>query len=362
MKTAPCRPRDDKGWVFIAVLVMVTAASIIGLALTLVWVRYHRMVARHAEKQELVQLANAYRAHVMQSTAIPHPTSFVQVVRSRVEKPHAAIQMNRQGNPRIIIEDPDVGVGPGGTNKLPFAQGQHGSRVTSSPRLLIISSLGRPLPNLVTGAALTSEQFNNLWNAARGQIPAGWNWDGNPDDLLIERVQAGDLFVSVTLRYYQDTPPHRGLYLVSSDPVSTNLPSLLPTTPLTNSFLRGTYLSLHGTNGALQFREILQESGLTYTCQDGMWRLGQGVRGNRIGPVVRHPTPEEFADALGAFLDMGVAVWPDNTSATKQDMVRAITNFLAMGAYDNQSAQMSAAQSALIDAWVAFTGAQINKP
>jgi hypothetical protein len=81
-----------------------------------------------------------------------------------------------------------------------------------------------------------------------------------------------------------------------------------------------------------------------------------------MGPVIRHPTPEEFADVLGAFLDSGVSLWPDNDSATKQDLVSAITDFLTTGAYNNDSPQMSAAQAALIDIWVAFTGAQPNKP
>ncbi len=354
---------DRGGWLLVAVLIAVVVLCTLALALAPAWIRYFAMEARSKEGQEMRDLQKAFRDGIVDDSRIPAPTGFVAVVRGRAGKSDQGVQFNPVGRQRVILADPEVSLGPGGTNTLPFNQGQTGSAPPRNGRLLVISSMGKDLPaNIVTGANLTAAQFSNLWNAPHGRKPADWNWDGDPLDLCIERLQLSDLFVTVTLRYYADSPEHRGRYLVSSDPGATNAPALLPSPAFTNAFLRGTYLSLHGTNGSLQFRQILQDSSLTYTCQDGIWRQGQGTRGTRVGPVIRHPTPEEFADALEAFLDSQVALWPDNSGATKADMFSAITNFLATGAYANQGQHMSSAQNDLIDVWVSFTGAQPNKP
>ena len=344
------------------VLVVVTAISIAGLALAVTWIRQHRMAGRDAERLELAAIAMALRTHAAEEGSIPHPTNLAQTLAARLSLPENRIRTNRQARPRVVIEDPDLALGPSGIGRLPFVQGVTGSRTPTNARLVILSSMGRPLPaGLTSGAALTTAQFSNLWNAADGRKPADWVWDGDADDLCLQRVALSDLFVTVTLRYREDAPQHRGRYLASAAP-TTNGHTILAFTPATNTYLRGTLLSLFGTNGTLQFRDVLQENGRVYTCQDGVWRLGEGSSGSRIGPVVRHPSPEEFADALAAFMDPDVALWPNNTGTTKADLFSAITNFLAVGAYNNQGSAMDAAQQALIDGWVDFTGAQPNKP
>ncbi|MCB1129210.1 MAG: hypothetical protein KDM81_22110, partial [Verrucomicrobiae bacterium] len=249
-----------------------------------------------------------------------------------------------------------------------YGQTMTGSAAPRNPRLLVLSSAGSSLPtNLVSGVALTTNQFNNLWSTAQGEVPADWNWNGNPDDLCIQRVDFGDLFVALTLRYYADEPQHYGRYTLDSRESTTNLTALLPyvsgQNPVFSPFvIRGTYLSLYGTNGVLQFRDIIQDNATIYTCRDGVWYRGLGRSGSRVGPAIRHPTPEEFADALAAFLSPEVPLWPDNGGATKSDMEAAIMNFLTVGATDNQGNAMNDAQEALIDAWVEFTGANPNKP
>lgn len=355
--------RQQGGWVFIGVLVLVVVLCTVALAMAPAWTRYYGVKERQLERSALAVIESSFKSHVTDSGTIPAATNLIPVILNRAGKSLNQGLFNRQGKSRVILVDPEFGVGAAGNEALPFNQGQGGTSAKRGARLLVISSLGQTLPNhLVSGAALTSAQFSNIWNAAQGQVPAGWNWQGNPDDLCIQRVHLGELFVTVTLRYHSDQPAHRGLYSIGSEPGTTNAATLLPANPFTAQFLRSTYLSLFGTNGALQFRDVLQEDGMVYTCQNGIWRQGEGTRGSRLGPVIRHPTPEEFADAIDAFMDSQVALWPENTSSTKADMFRAITNFLAVGAYNNQSGAMSAAQNVLIDRWVDFTGANPNKP
>ncbi|MCB1128554.1 MAG: hypothetical protein KDM81_18810 [Verrucomicrobiae bacterium] len=115
----------------------------------------------------------------------------------------------------------------------------------------------------------------------------------------------------------------------------------------------------HSTAGG---SDILQDSDAVYTCRNGIWYRGTGYFGSRVGPTVRHPTPEEFVDALMSFMNPQVPVWSENLESSKQELLAAIANFLSVGAYDNQSGAMSEAQQDMIDAWVDFTGANPNKP
>lgn len=355
--------RTDRGWLVLGLLLLLAVAATLALAVGAVWVRRYDRATRKAEEQVLAEMRTSLTRHVMDVGSIPAPAEVLPAVSARSGRSLAQLLGNVRGGGRVVIADPNLRLGPVGIGGLPYAQGQLGSALPQSPRLVILSSLGHPLPtNLVTGGVLTTAQFNSFWNCAQGQRPSGLAWDGDPDDLLVQRVHLEDLFAKVTLQYYSAAAVDQGKYVVSSESANAGSPAALISSPFSAYYLRGTYLALYGPNGALQFRDVLQESDLVYTCQNGIWRRGQGNRGSRVGPVVRHPTPEEFADALEFFLMDEVTLWPNNTTASKQDMLLAITNFLAVGAYNNQGASMATAQSTLINRWVSFTGAQPNKP
>ena len=349
----------------LAVILMVFVVVTLAGAAALVWIRHYDRAARHDEKRTLAEIERALRHEVMDSGLIPEPTNVLRTVASLTGQSDAQVEFNPRGNPRVVLADPGLGIGPLGFEGLPYRQSVSGARLPRNPRLVLLSSTGSELPtNMVSGATLTTSQFANLWTTAQGQTPADWNWNGDPDDLCIRPLHLDDLFVQVTLRYYTNAPQHHGKYTLDSRGITTNAPTLLPLPelPFSPYVIRGTYLSLYGTNDVVQFRDMLQEDAITYTCRNGVWYRGSGRLGNRVGPVIRHPTPEEFADGLMAFLSPQIPNWSQNTRASKSDLETAIVNFLTLGAQDNQSAAMAAAQQALIDALVAFTGAQPNKP
>jgi hypothetical protein len=357
--------RNVGGWLLLGVLVLTAAAAAVALAVSLVWVRYHDLGAHEAEKQALSDIAAGLRGYAMDTGLIPAPATVLPVVAARSGVALSQMQANRRGNPRVIIADPDIGLGPSGTGSLPYTQGQTGSRFPRNPRLVMLSSLGRALPStFIEGATLTTAQFSNIWSAAQGQKPAGWEWTGSPNDLCIGRVHFGDLFVSLVLKYYTTNTTDRGRYAVASDRFVTNTPATLAATSVTNSYLRGSYLFLYspGSTVTPQFADILQEDNLTYTCQNGVWRRGEGVGANRVGAVIRHPTPEEFADAVLMFMDPETTLWPNNTESTKDQLLYAVLNFLGKGATNNLGEAMSDAQELMIDRWVQFTGAGPNSP
>ncbi|MCB1128553.1 MAG: hypothetical protein KDM81_18805, partial [Verrucomicrobiae bacterium] len=215
-----------------------------------------------------------------------------------------------------------------------------------------------------SGATLTETQFDNLWNTVQGETPADWNWNGNAQDLCIQRVHLRNLFVRLTLQYYADQSQHYGRYTLDRSESSTNAPVEIPERDeaFTAYVVRGSCLGLYGTDGNLQFRDILQDGEVVYTCRDGIWYRGTGYFGTRVGPTVRHPSPEEFVDALMAFMDPQVPVRPENILTSKEDLLAAIINYLSVGAYDNQSFAFGEARQALIDALANFTGSSTENP
>ena len=352
----------------LAVILMVFVVATLAGAAALVWIRHYDRTARHDEKSTLAEIERTLRHEVMEAGWIPRPADVLRTVASLTGRSEAQLTINPRGNPRVVLADPGLGIGPLGFEGLSYTQRVSGATLPRNPRLVLLSSTGDELPaNMVSGATLTTTQFANLWTTAQGQTPADWNWNGDPDDLCIRPLHLDDLFVQVTLRYYTNAPQHHGKYTLDSRGITTNAPTLLPLPelPFSPYVIRGTYLSLYGTNDVLQFRDMMQDNNLTnltYTCRNGVWERGLGGFDKRVGPVIRHPTPEEFADGLLAFLDPKIPLWDQNPGSTKSDLETAIVNFLTLGAQDNQSAAMAAAQQALIDVLVDFTGAPPNKP
>ncbi len=348
----------------LVVLVSLAVVTTLGTAVTMVLLRHYDRLAWQEERSVMAQVHRAVREHVMDTTSIPAPGDLLSSVASRAGLSASQATANARGIQRVVLVEPGFGLGPTGTQGPPFRQGMSGSRLPQNPRLLLLSSAGESLPtNFVTGATLTASQFSNLWVTAQGQVPAGWTWAGRADDLCVERVHLADLFVRVTLRYHTTASEHQGRYTLDSQGFTTNAPALLPgLTNFSPYVVRGTFLSLYGTNNVLQVRDVLQEDDVIYTCRNGVWHRGLGTFGSRVGPVIRHPTPQEFADGLMSFMSPEVPRWSQNTTTTKAQLESAIINFLTVGAYSNQTSSMGTAQKAMIDAWVAFTGANPNKP
>lgn len=359
------RNLGERGVALLFVILLVVVVSILGGAAALAWIRYHDFAAREDEKAALARIDQLFRGQVMEAAAIPAPTNLLSVVAAVAGESLDRTVDNPRGNERVVLADPGLTLGPLGLSKLPYSQTMAASIAPRNPRLLLLSSAGSPLPaDLVSGTTLGAGQFSNLWSAAQGRAPVDWDWNGNPADLCFQRISFGDLFVELTLRYYEDEPQHRGMYTLDNQHALTSLPALLPNGA--DSFapfiVRGTYLSLYGANGVLQFRDIIRDNAIVYTCRNGIWYRGFGRIGSRVGAVIRHPTPEQFVDGLAAFLDPGIPLWPQNTTTSKDEMEAAILNFLALGVSDNQSSAMSVAQETLIDAWVEFNGATPNAP
>src|SRR5204862_4397289 len=96
--------------------------------------------------------------------------------------------------------DPNLSIAGAG---LPYTQTSAGSlNVPSSPRVMILSSTGSPLPAGISSGVATAADFTNTWDSADGTVPSApafAGWSGSGDDLKIQRITLPPLFVRLLL-------------------------------------------------------------------------------------------------------------------------------------------------------------------
>src|SRR5207248_1245007 len=99
------------------------------------------------------------------------------------------------------------------SSALPYNQTMFGSVVTNnsgvlvpplSPRLMILSSIGRGVPGGIANGVPSSTNFNAIWdwNDAGGTVPSApafAGWPGSGEDLKIQRINLSPLFVRLVL-------------------------------------------------------------------------------------------------------------------------------------------------------------------
>ncbi len=284
MNAHPRSPTPHPGSPGVTLIEMVgvlAALTIIGLILVPVLVEGYDRFARDRESTALARIATGLESHIQRNQTIPDGTGFAPAVAAQLGWQTASVLTNDRRLPRIYLIDPAV------TNVLPipFNQSPFGVTNTIPPGLgvIILSSISTPLPpGLSSGVAASSAAFQNIWNAPDNTIPAGWTWKGRGEDLRVQRVTLGTLFVPIVLNYdtYTVALTNQGRFTIGNS--TTNV---LPTSPsYVASFLRGSLLGLHhhaGTTGTLQVLETIHEP-LSFVYERDAWRgalfLGRGMR------------------------------------------------------------------------------------
>lgn len=292
-----------------------------------VMIRVSDQMALTAEQQEMKGLVEGLKAHVLRNHNIPFTNGIAAAIGAEIGMQPDRVMANARGLRRVYLLDPAI------TNTLsvPFNQSWTGIP-NDLPRLLgamVISSISRELPtNLVSGFAASSEAFSNLWYAVDGTMPSGWHWNGNPDDLTMERLNLRELFVEVTLNYdtWTASVTNRGRFTVDHSTTNT-LPG---TVVYTSHYLAGTVLGLHshiGSTDTLQSSEVLQDSA-SYIYEVDTWR-------GRLftGPSVRLLDGTDLQAVHNAFL---MSPWNDHAKGSPavtqadvvDDMIDYMVNYL----------------------------------
>lgn len=264
MKTLSLLPRraatgPRRAFSMIEMLGVLVIIVILALALLPALIKQADITARDLEATNQRALADGLQTCVLKTRTVPAPATMAADIAAQLGWLVSDVATNARGYTRYFIADPALRLGTS-NGTLPYVQGTNGSIQPINPRVMILSSMGQDLPATVTsGPATNATVFEQIWASADGVAPsealAGvCRWD----DVVIQRQNLGLLFTQVILNNNPSTgytTNNLGRYSVDN----TNQHVRLPAVPFSAWFLKGTALGLHGSSGALQVLQVLQD-------------------------------------------------------------------------------------------------------
>ncbi|MCP5516446.1 MAG: type II secretion system protein [Verrucomicrobiales bacterium] len=271
-----------RGFTLVEIIAVLALIAILSVVVAPVLIRVFDRLAREAEEKRMAGLIEGLRTHVLRNRNVPFTNNFAAALAQEMGLDADNVSTNARGLRRVYLVDPAI------TNTIPIPFTQNWVGVTNNlPALLgvmLISSISRDLPtNVVSGFAPSSAAFSNAWYTVDDALPAGWNWEGDPEDLVMERMNLRDLFVEVTLNYdtWTISFTNRGRFTIDNS-TTNRLPGF--STVFTTHYLASTMLGLHshtGISDTLQVSEILRDPA-AYVYEIDTWRgrlfTGRGVR------------------------------------------------------------------------------------
>jgi hypothetical protein len=252
-------------------------------------------IASDKETAELKALGEAFVASVMRNRYVPCHTNWAQAIASERGVNLTDVTSNLRRQPRVFLVDPALRIGTRVAGQ-DYSQDSAGSVITNAsghvippinPRMILLSSIGVPLPAGITnGVPASTNDFNAIWNVADGALPGGGLWTGwaGARDLKIQRINLSGAFVHITLSsYLSDT---NGIYVIAG---STPLEAPTPPVPGRDAyFIQSSVLELRTHTNTLDTLQILNRD-ISYVYWQNVWRtdLGGGfIGGLDIGTIV----------------------------------------------------------------------------
>src|SRR5439155_851822 len=247
--------------------------AILAAALATSFVRQMDKTAGDDESASLKSFGDALQQSIMRNRYIPSDTDWVSVVATELGVDTAAVTTNPRRQPRLFLIDPNLSIAGAG---LPYTQTSPGSvSQPVSPRVIILSSVGRRLPAAFNSGVPASANFNAIWdwNDAGGALPAtGFAWPGwpNGDDLKVQRVDLSSLFVRLRLSWTASS--HQWpRYSIDSSAWATAIAVTNLNSDWPGYFLQSSILYLHNYDGTLDSQQILIRDNSFIYDQD-VWR------------------------------------------------------------------------------------------
>lgn len=256
---------------------------------------------------------------------IPSETTWAQHIANAEGVSVTQIAQNRRHNPRVLLIDTN---GWFGTVTLPYTQDNRGAtNVPLNARMMLVSSLGQPLP-LVSGPT-NSATFNPLWNGTNDFTAGAWaGWNGQPQDVLVERIYLTPLFASIYLSTGNSPLPGAYAFGASTMLVAPYMPMNNPLPP--RYILVGTTLSLYHAypSNTLDSVQVINKDG-SYLYERCIWKS------SAAGGVL--PGGVDIAGVVYAFLNATPNLHAANTTPHAQvqqymvveSMMTYMSNYIA---------------------------------
>lgn len=263
------------------------------------------------ETKTMESIAGALHSVIVRTRRVPG-NDWTRVVADELAAPLSSVATSVAGHARALLFHPEMRLGTGLTT-LPFTQTASGcpDGPVNAKAVLISSQSGLALPERFRGGdAITTTEFNRLWNAAEGTVPAGWpgEWSEKGNTLRIERINLTPLFHRLVI---QDVSGN-GTAQVSVD---GGAPFGIPAPGLDSHYFAGTEISFY-ENGQLKARDLLVEP-RSYIHELGAWRdqLSEGRQG--LSP--------RFSRALDRFLNARQN--PESLGATTDSVAASYSRY-----------------------------------
>jgi hypothetical protein len=264
---------------------------------------------------DLNTISNALMLHMVRSNVIPSETTWAGAAANWFTRPASQILTNNRGYARLFFYD------SGGwlNGKLPYTNGVAGAGVSapSGARVAIVSTIATALP--YANGALSTADFNSLWNATPGATPSyltSHGWTGSGDDLVIQRINLDPLFHHLVLTT-RDSSTTAGYSINSSS--SSNA---VPNTPsgLNSYYFDGTTVGLW--SGVTLTNRFLLTRDISYTFDGGMWQAQLTGASQDNGAVATN-----FAYQAGLFIHTD-NVPGGHQGASAQSLLSAFYGFM----------------------------------
>lgn len=233
--------------------------------------------AKRQEAEALSAMSRGLREFMLNSRQVPAPAALAGGVAQTLGWPVNTVQTNAVGRPRFFLYDPGLRLGGTTASTLPYTQGILGASNVTGARLMVLSSLNSPLPDVLAAPGTNATTvFTRIWDAPDETTPVGWIWGGKWDDIKVQRLNLAPLFTQVVLN---NNTAQMGRFSIDG----TNVHTPLPSNPFAAHYFARTALGLHSHDGGLQAVQVVPDITTetnnrayafapSYVYEEGIWR------------------------------------------------------------------------------------------
>lgn len=285
--------RLTSGFTLMEAVGVFSILAVIGAVVSPAFHQQIREAEQKSEAKTTTALIRAVEKVVLDRKVLPGTTDWVDWVAPELDQPVHRIARSRSGCQRRLVYHPASGIQPGELGRAQTASG-FTDIYPAFERLMVVSTLRDAFPE--NWDLESEEAFEALWNTEPHERPAGWSEQDlpDPDDLQIARLDLTDLTHRVVIN---NMSPGMVPARISVEENGTILSVARSESSYSwmRCYLHGTGLNLHGPDGALMARELINHDRTLYYNEAG-WSGPASPAGPSMAPEVTPTLPCELPD------------------------------------------------------------------